>query len=100
MQSVLVLGASGGVGSFVVLLAKHCLRIPLVLASCSGRNTEYVRQLGADIVIDYTTQNVEAAVLQVLQKQAAVSGPAVSAAAAAAPTTQGTSSSSSRSSGA
>uniref|UniRef100_A0A383WH09 Enoyl reductase (ER) domain-containing protein n=1 Tax=Tetradesmus obliquus TaxID=3088 RepID=A0A383WH09_TETOB len=69
LKSVLVLGASGGVGSFAVLLAKHYFRIPLVLATCSGRNAEYVQQLGADVVIDYTSQDVQAAVRDALQQQ-------------------------------
>eukprot|EP00775_Hariotina_reticulata_P002337 gene2337-2645_t len=46
--SILILGASGGVGSFAVLLAKHMFAIPLVVASCSARNATYVQQLGAD----------------------------------------------------
>jgi NADPH:quinone reductase-like Zn-dependent oxidoreductase len=66
---VLILGASGGVGSFAVLLAKHFFRIPLVLATCSGRNSSYVRQWGADVVVDYTSQDVETAVLEALQQQ-------------------------------
>jgi NADPH:quinone reductase-like Zn-dependent oxidoreductase len=66
---VLILGASGGVGSFAVLLAKHLFRVPLVLATCSARNAQYVRNLGADAVIDYTSQDVTAAALQHLQEQ-------------------------------
>lgn len=69
VQSVLILGASGGVGSFAVLLAKHLFRVPLVLATCSARNAQYVHNLGADAVIDYTSQDVAAAVLQHLQGQ-------------------------------
>jgi NADPH:quinone reductase-like Zn-dependent oxidoreductase len=57
------------VGSFAVLLAKHLFRIPLVLATCSARNAQYVRNLGADGVIDYTSQDVAAAVLQYLQER-------------------------------
>jgi len=68
VQSVLILGASGGVGSFAVLLAKRLFGIPLVLATCSARNAEYVRNLGADVVIDYTSQDVAAAALQSLQQ--------------------------------
>jgi len=54
-QHVLVLGASGGVGSFAVKLAKHykCR----VSALCSGKNSEYVTSIGADKVIDYNTEN-------------------------------------------
>jgi NADPH:quinone reductase-like Zn-dependent oxidoreductase len=69
LQSVLVLGASGGVGSFAVLLAKHYFKVPLVVATCSSRNAGYVRQLGADVVIDYTTQDVQSAVAEALEQQ-------------------------------
>jgi NADPH:quinone reductase-like Zn-dependent oxidoreductase len=70
VQSVLILGASGGVGSFAVLLVKHYFQVPLVVATCSGRNAQYVRQLGADVVVDYSRQDVQAAVAAaVLQKK-------------------------------
>ncbi|MDA8345493.1 MAG: zinc-binding dehydrogenase [Thermaerobacter sp.] len=55
-ETVLVLGGAGGVGSFAVQFAKAAGA--RVLATASEANRETLTALGADVVIDYRTQDV------------------------------------------
>jgi NADPH:quinone reductase-like Zn-dependent oxidoreductase len=56
-QRVLIQAGSGGVGSTAIQLAKHLGAE--VLATCSTRNLELVRDLGADVAIDYTEERYD-----------------------------------------
>jgi len=62
-QTVLIHAAAGGVGHFAVQLAKW--KGARVIGTASGRNAEFVRSLGVDEIIDYTTTKFEDAVRKV-----------------------------------
>ncbi len=56
-QTVLIHGGSGGVGTFAIQIAKA--RGAKVLATASTANQDLLKQLGADVAIDYTKQKFE-----------------------------------------
>jgi NADPH:quinone reductase-like Zn-dependent oxidoreductase len=56
-QTVLIHGASGGVGMFAIPIAK--IRGAKVFATASTPNQDFLKQLGADVAIDYKTQKFE-----------------------------------------
>lgn len=56
-QKVLIHGGSGGVGTIAIQLAKHLGAT--VATTASMANTDWLKSLGADIVIDYKNQDFE-----------------------------------------
>lgn len=56
-QTVLVLAGSGGVGAIAIQIAKHFGA--RVVATCSAKNADFVRELGADQVVDYTKEHFD-----------------------------------------
>ena len=56
-QSVLIHGGSGGVGMFAIQIAKA--RGAKVFATASTANQDFLKELGADVAIDYTKQKFE-----------------------------------------
>lgn len=56
-QKVFIQAGSGGVGTFAIQLAKYLGAI--VATTTSAANSELVKSLGADVVIDYKTQDFE-----------------------------------------
>lgn len=54
-QSVMVHGASGGIGSALIqLLSQYDIKIS---ATCSSKNVELIKSLGAEVVYDYTKED-------------------------------------------
>lgn len=56
-QRVLIHAAAGGVGVFAVQIAKA--QGAYVAATAGPQNQDFIRELGADLVIDYTKENIE-----------------------------------------
>lgn len=55
-QTVFISGGAGGVGHYAIQLARW--KGAQVVTTTSTRNVEFVRELGADVVIDYTRQTL------------------------------------------
>lgn len=61
-MAVLIVGASGGVGSFAVQIARTY--DAQIAALCSGTKMEFVRSLGADTVFDYSSYDVRSSTVR------------------------------------
>ncbi len=59
-ETILVQGGAGGVAGFAIQLAKH--KGATVITTASARNHDYVKSLGADQAIDYSSQDFTKAV--------------------------------------
>lgn len=58
--SIFISGGAGGVGTLAIQLAKHVFKAGLVATTASaGAKEELVRELGADVVVDYRSANFE-----------------------------------------
>lgn len=56
-QKILIHGGSGGIGTFAIQIAKHIGAY--VSATASTENKQYIKELGADNIIDYKMQDFE-----------------------------------------
>ncbi|SHF93320.1 NADPH:quinone reductase [Fodinibius roseus] len=65
-DTLLILGASGGVGTMAIQLAKTAGAI--VIGVASERNQAYMKELGADETIDYTAGNIGEAVRAIVRE--------------------------------
>ena len=55
-KNVLIIGASGGTGHLGVQIAKY-LKAKTVVGVCSSKNSEFVKSIGADMVLEYDKEN-------------------------------------------
>ena len=53
-NTLLIYGASGGVGSFLIQYASKHYKVGRIIAVCSARNHDFVRSLGATDTVDYS----------------------------------------------
>lgn len=63
-ESILITGASGGVGGFAVQIAKAA-GVKTIIGTCSARNHEYVKELGATHVLDYNSDDIVEKVMEI-----------------------------------
>ncbi|WP_439505952.1 zinc-binding dehydrogenase [Sediminibacterium sp.] len=67
-QTLLVLGASGGVGSAAIQLAK-LMGAKVIAAASSDEKLTYCQSIGADILINYSTENLKSRIKEITQNK-------------------------------
>ena len=72
-DSILITGGSGGVGGFAIQIARY-LGLQTIIATCSAKNSAYVRQLGATHVLDYRSEDVFKRVMEITAQQGVTRG--------------------------
>jgi len=58
-KRVLIIGASGGIGSTFIPVLRHLYPEMYIVGVCSSRNTDFVKGLGANDIVDYTKGRIE-----------------------------------------
>jgi alcohol dehydrogenase len=58
-NSILIQAGAGGVGTFAIQYAKHVLKMERIATTASAAKAELLKELGADVVIDYRIENFE-----------------------------------------
>jgi NADPH:quinone reductase-like Zn-dependent oxidoreductase len=58
-KRVLIIGASGGIGSTLIPVLRHMYPNMYIVGVCSSRNIAFVKGLGANDVVDYTKGRIE-----------------------------------------
>lgn len=67
-QTILILGAAGGVGSTAILLAK-LMGAKVIAAASNNDKLDYCKLMGADEVINYTTENLKLRIKEITQNK-------------------------------
>ncbi|WP_254533165.1 alcohol dehydrogenase catalytic domain-containing protein [Natrinema gelatinilyticum] len=69
-EDVLVVGATGGVGTFSVQICKNVLNVDTLYATTSSEEkAEFLRDLGVDYVVNYTEERFDEAIWELTDKQ-------------------------------
>ena len=68
-QTVLIQGGAGGVGGYAIQIARHMGA--KIITTCSPNNFEYVRSLGADFAIDYSSDSFRDRVMELTDNSGA-----------------------------